>query len=73
MPGTSQEANCKYVTVSTRTPFVHPYQKDDPTSLWVTAEDRIFLMTTRAVEADEEIVVDYGEHYWREQHGNMPE
>jgi hypothetical protein len=26
--------------------------------------DRIFLRTTRAVEADEEIVVNYGKGYW---------
>ena len=27
--------------------------------------DRIFLRTTRAVEADEEIVVNYGKGYWK--------
>jgi hypothetical protein len=40
-----------------------PNQKDDPSSSFSTM-DRIFLRTTRVVEADEEIVVDYGNSYW---------
>jgi hypothetical protein len=48
-----------------QTPFTHPYQKDAPSSLGEATLDRIFLRTTRAVEADEEIVVNYGKGYWK--------
>ena len=63
-PETSQCANCEYVAVWMQTPFTHPYQKDAPSSLGEATLDRIFLRTTRAVEADEEIVVNYGKGYW---------
>jgi hypothetical protein len=65
-PNTSQLPNCEYVAVWMDNPHTYPAppnQKDDPSSSFSTM-DRIFLRTTRVVEADEEIVVDYGNSYW---------